>query len=92
MTFKNKKQISAAEYQTIKTPITTDKHGGGTKALATFGFGLLGYAASSGVKTEVKTEKIKTQNAKYCYTTINISKNMWILILQYPEKITLKLF
>lgn len=27
MTFKNKKQISAAEYQTIKTPITTDKHG-----------------------------------------------------------------
>lgn len=74
MTFKNKKQISAAEYQTIKTPITTDKHGGGTKALATFGFGLLGYAASSGVKTEVKTEKVKTQDAKYCYTTINISK------------------
>lgn len=74
LTFKNKKQISAAEYQTIKTPITTDKHGGGTKALATFGFGLLGYAASSGVKTEVKTEKVKTQDAKYCYTTINISK------------------
>ncbi len=66
--------------------------GGGTKALATFGFGLLGYAASSGVKTEVKTEKIKTQDAKYCYTTINISKNMWILILPYPEKITLNLF
>ena len=74
LTFKNKKQISTTEYQTIKTPITTDKHGGGTKALATFGFGLLGYAASSGVKTEVKTEKIKTQDAKYCYTTINISK------------------
>lgn len=92
MTFKNKKQISAAEYQTIKTPITTDKHGGGTKALATFGFGLLGYAASSGVKTEVKTEKIKTQMLNTVIQPSIFQKNMWILILQYPEKITLKLF
>lgn len=74
LTFTNKKQISSEEYQIIKTPITTNKHGGGTKALATLGFGLLGYAASSGVKTEVKTEKIKTSDAKYCSTTINISE------------------
>ncbi|WP_299524346.1 SHOCT domain-containing protein [uncultured Methanobrevibacter sp.] len=71
--FNNEKQISSEEYQIIKTPITTNKHGGGTKALATLGFGLIGYAASSGVKTEVKTEKIKTSDAKYCFTTINIS-------------------
>ena len=50
--------VSLGGRQTVKTPVQTNNHGTGTKILATAGLGLIGYAATSGIKTEYVNQTI----------------------------------
>lgn len=51
------KTVTKTEMQTVKeeVPVVKQKHGALTKGAATLGFGLIGLAGTSGVKTEMKT-------------------------------------
>jgi hypothetical protein len=51
------KTVTRTEMRTVKeeVPVVKQKHGALTKGAATFGFGLIGLAGTSGVKTEMKT-------------------------------------
>ena len=50
--------VSLGRKETIKTPVQSNKHGTGSKILATAGLGLIGYAATSGIKTEYVNQTV----------------------------------
>ncbi|MBR1611846.1 MAG: zinc ribbon domain-containing protein [Methanobrevibacter sp.] len=60
-------------YETVETPVIQNKHGGLTKGVATLGFGLIGYAATSGVKQTVSTKQVLNKG-DYLRSLVTISK------------------
>lgn len=62
--------------ETIKTPNVKNKHGAGTKVLATAVAGPLGYVATSGVKQETETEKIYHKGEYFHSKVIITNKNV----------------
>lgn len=59
--YKGTKTITTTQMRKIteEVPVVKQKHGGLTKGVATLGFGLIGLAGTSGVKTEMKTVEKK---------------------------------
>lgn len=70
--------IKDSQYDVVETPVIQDKHSGVTKGFATLGFGLIGLAATSGVKTTMETKKIFIEG-EYLHYQINFNKDAVIL-------------
>lgn len=70
------KTITKTEMKSIKeeVPVVKQKHGGLTKGAATLGFGLIGLAGTSGVKTEMQTveKQVPVQFEKTVKDTIDV--------------------
>lgn len=68
--------ITKTEMRSIKeeVPVVKQKHGGLTKGAATLGFGLIGLAGTSGVKTEMQTveKQVPVQFEKTVKDTIDV--------------------
>lgn len=71
-------------YETIETPVIEDKHSGLTKGVATLGFGLVGLAATSGVKQTTSTQKV-LKKGEYIHANININSEN-IILKSYVDK------
>ena len=70
--------IEDSYYKTVETPVVQNKHGGLTKGVATLGFGIVGLAATSGVKQTVSTKKV-LQKGKYTHRKITFKKDHIVL-------------
>ena len=70
------KTITTTQMRTVKeeVPVVKQKHGALTKGAATLGFGLIGLAGTSGVKTEMKTveKQVPVQVQKTVKDTTNV--------------------
>ena len=75
--------IEGSYYKTIETPVIQDKHGGLTKGVATLGFGIVGLAATSGVKQTTSTKKV-LKKGKYIHRKITI-KDKYIVLKTYQD-------
>lgn len=75
--------IKDSYYKTIETPTIESKHGGFTKGVATLGFGLVGLAATSGVKQTTAITKI-LEKGEYIHNNINLNKNN-IIVKSYVD-------
>ena len=75
--------IEGSYYKTIETPVVQNKHGGLTKGVATLGFGLVGLAATSGVKQTTATKKV-LQKGKYTHRKITI-KDKYVVLKTYED-------
>ena len=75
--------IKSSHYDKIETPIVQNKHGGVTKGVATLGFGLIGLAATSGVKTTTETKQI-FREGEYIHYQITFNKRA-ILLKTYND-------
>lgn len=60
--------------ETIETPHIKNKHGTGTKVLATAVAGPLGFVATSGVKQETKSRQVR-HSGKYSHQKVTLTKN-----------------
>ena len=69
----NNSTIQQAFTETIETPHIQNKHGTGTKVLATAVAGPLGFVATSGVKQETKTKQIQ-HKGKYFHQKVSLTK------------------
>ncbi len=63
--------------ETIETPHIKNKHGTGTKVLATAVAGPLGFVATSGVKQETKSRQVH-HKGKYFHQKVTLTKNQII--------------
>lgn len=70
-------------YDTIETPIIQNKHGGLTKGAATLGFGLIGLAATSGVKQTTKTRQVLNKGS-YLHRSVDVS-DKYIVVKSYTD-------
>ncbi len=77
-------------YETIETPVIENKHSGFTKGVATLGFGLVGLAATSGVKQTTNTKKILNKG-NYSHTQIVFSSK-YIVVKSYVDDSKYNLF
>ena len=75
--------VKSSSYDTINTPVVQNKHGGLTKGAATLGFGLVGLAATSGVKTTTETKKI-FRSGEYTHFQITFN-NRGIVLNSYND-------
>lgn len=75
--------IEGSYYKTVETPVVQNKHGGLTKGAATLGFGLVGLAATSGVKQTTSTKKV-FQKGKYTHRKITI-KDKYVVLKTYED-------
>ena len=64
--------IKRSSYETIEKTHIKNKHGAGTKVLATIVGGPLGYVATTGIKEETSTEQIK-KDGEYLHIKVQIS-------------------
>lgn len=77
-------------YETIETPVIENKHSGLTKGVATLGFGLVGLAATSGVKQTTNTKKILNKG-NYSHTQVVFSSK-YIVVKSYVDDSKYNLF
>jgi len=70
-------------YETVETPVLQNKHSGLTKGIATLGLGLIGYAATSGVKQTVSTKQVLNKG-DYLHSLVTISKK-YITVKSYTD-------
>lgn len=77
-------------YETIETPIIENKHSGFTKGVATLGFGLVGLAATSGVKQTTDTKKILNKG-NYSHIQVVFSSK-YIVVKSYTDDSKYNLF
>lgn len=75
--------IEGSYYETVETPVVQNKHGGLTKGVATLGFGIVGLAATSGVKQTTSTKKV-LQKGKYTHRKITI-KDKYVVLKTYED-------
>lgn len=75
--------IKGSYYKTVETPVVQNKHGGLTKGVATLGFGIVGLAATSGVKQTTTTKQV-LQKGKYTHRKITI-KDEHIVLKTYED-------
>lgn len=75
--------IEGSYYKTVETPVIQNKHGGLAKGAATLGFGLVGLAATSGVKQTTSTKKV-LQKGKYTHRRITV-KDKHIVLKTYQD-------
>lgn len=75
--------IEGSYYKTIETPVVQDKHGGLTKGVATLGFGIVGLAATSGVKQTTSTKKV-LQKGKFIHREITIN-DKYVVLKTYQD-------
>lgn len=88
--------IKPSQYKTVETPVIKNKHGTGTKILATAVAGPLGFVATSGIKQENETKQVhvKGEYMHYEYSfnpnhiTIKAYSNDSLVNSFDPEKIT----
>ena len=77
------KTIEGSYYKTVETPVLQDKYDGFTKGVATLGFGLVGLAATSGVKQTTSTKKV-LRKGKYTHRKITV-KDKHIVLKTYDD-------
>lgn len=70
-------------YKTVETPVIQNKHRGLTRGIATLGFGIVGLAATSGVKQTTATKQV-LQKGKYTHRKITI-KDEHIVLKTYED-------
>lgn len=77
-------------YETVETPVVQNKHGGLTKGVATLGLGLIGYAATSGVKQTTSTKKVFNKG-DFLHSLMTISSE-YIVVKTYTDNSNEKTF
>jgi predicted amidophosphoribosyltransferase len=77
-------------YETVETPVIENKHSGFTKGVATLGFGLVGLAATSGVKQTIDTKKILNKG-NYSHIQVVFSSK-YIVVKSYIDDSKYNLF
>ena len=82
--------VKNSHYDTIETPIVQNKHGGLTKGVATLGFGIIGFAATSGIKTTTETKQV-FRSGEYLHSQITFN-NRSIVLKSYTNDSSSKIF
>ena len=77
---KGSKTVTRTQMRTVQeeVPVVKQKHGALTKGAATLGFGLIGLAGTSGVKTEMET--VEKQVPIQVQKTVNDIKNVKLMV------------
>ena len=76
--------VKSSYYDTVETPVVQNKHGGLTKSAAFLGFGFLGLAATSGVKTTIESKEV-FRSGEYTHYQITFNNRGIVLKLYNSE-------